>query len=67
MNYCQINWVSLLSLTHIIYNSSVNVTTEQTSFFTNYSYNINLFLALKKVKVWAEKAHMNVKELYKMH
>ena len=61
------NWVSLLSLIQIIYNSSVNVTTEQTSFFTNHSYNVNLFLTLKKVKIWVEKVDMNAKELYKMH
>ena len=67
MNYHQINWVLLLSLTQIIYNSSINVTTEQTSFFTNYDYNANLFLALKKSKVWAEKANMNIKELYKIY
>ena len=57
----------LLSLTQIIYNSSVNVTTEQTSFFTNYDYNANLFLALKKAEVWTEKANVNIKELYKMY
>ena len=51
VNYHQINWVSLLLLTQIIYNSSINVTTEQTSFFINHNYNANLFLALKKVKV----------------
>ena len=67
MNCHQINWVLLLSLTQIIYNSSINVTTEQTSFFTNHDYNANLFLALKKVKVWAEKANVNTKELYKMY
>ena len=51
INYYQTNWVSLLLLTQIIYNSSVNVTIKQTSFFTNYDYDTNLFLALKKVKV----------------
>ena len=61
------NWVLLLSLTQIIYNSSVNVTTEQTSFFANYSYDINLFLTSKEVKVWVKKANMNVKEMYKIY
>ena len=54
-------------MTQIIYNSSINVTTEQTSFFTNYDYNINLFLALKKAEIWVEKANMNIKELYKIY
>ena len=67
MNYHQINWVLLLSLTQIIYNSSVNIITKQTSFFTNHSYNANLFLVLKKAKVKAEKANVNMKELYKVH
>ena len=37
------------------------------SFFTNYSYNIKLFLILKEVKISAEKTNIHIKELYKLH
>ena len=67
MNYHQINWVLLLLLIQIIYNSSINVIIKQTSFFVNYSYDINLFLALKEAKAWAEKANINIKKLYKIY
>ena len=37
------------------------------SFFTNYDYNIKLFLISKEVKIWAEKINIHTKELYKLH
>ena len=48
------NWVSLLSMTQLIYNTSIYIITEQTSFFINYKYNVNLFLESKKAIVLTE-------------
>ena len=48
VNYQQINWVALLSMMQLIYNISINIITEQTLFFTNYEYNVNLFLVQRK-------------------
>ena len=67
MNYHQTNWVSLLLLTQLTYNISINATTDQTLFFTNYRYNANLFLKLKKATVLAEQANITVEQLKKVH
>ena len=37
------------------------------SFFTNYNYDIKLFLILKEVKIWAEKINIHAKELYRLY
>ena len=62
----------LLSIAQLIYNISINAITEQTLFFINYRYNVNLFLKLKEatvlieqVKVTADKMHKLFKELWK--
>ena len=59
--------MSLLSLTQTSYNSSINIITKQTLFFTNHDYNINLLLTLKEVKIWAKQANIYIKELYKLY
>ena len=33
----------------------------------NYSYNSKLFLKLKEVKMWAEKANVNASKLYMLY
>ena len=43
-----------------MYNDSVNAITEQTTFFSNYKYNVNLFLKLKKVIVLTEQVNITV-------
>ena len=54
MNYQQINQILLLSITQLTNNISINAITEQTLFFINHKYNINLFLESKKVTVLTE-------------
>ena len=67
MNYWQMNWVSLLSIAQLIYNISINTITEQTLFFTNHEYNVNLFLESKKVTVLTEQVKITVNEMQKLH
>ena len=67
VNYQQINWVSLLSIAQLIYNISIYTITRQTLFFTNYKYNTNLFLKLKKVTVLTEHAKIIVNKMHKLH
>ena len=50
-----------------MYNISINAITEQTSFFTNYEYNVNLFLESKKVTVLAEQVKVTVNKMHKLH
>ena len=54
VNYCQMNWIALLSVMQIVYNTSVNQITDTTSFFINHKYNANLFQESKKVTVLTE-------------
>ena len=54
INYQQTNWVPLLSIAQLTYNTSINAITEQTSFFANHEYNANLFLELKQVTILTE-------------
>ena len=51
----------------ISYNISVNTITEQISFFVNHSYNLKLFLKLKEVKIWVEKANVNISKLHVLY
>ena len=57
----------MLSVAQIVYNISINVTTEQISFFINHRYNINLFLKLKKVTFLINKAQITADKIIKMH
>ena len=51
----------------LIYNTSINIITKQTLFFTNYKYNINLFLELKKVTVLTKQVKITVNKMHKLH
>ena len=61
------NWVLLLSLTQLTYNISINSITEQTSFFTNHEYNMNLFLESKKATVLTEQVKITADKMHKLH
>ena len=50
-----------------MYNMSINAITEQTSFFTNHEYNMNLFLEPKKVIVLTEQVKVAVNKMHKLH
>ena len=67
MNYQQTNWVSLLSIAQLTYNTSINTTTEQILFFANYEYNINLFLESKKAIVLTEQIKVTADKMHKLH
>ena len=61
------NWVSLLLIAQLIYNISINVITEQTSFFINHRYNTNLFLESKKATVLTEQVKIIADKMHKLH
>ena len=67
INYQQTNWVSLLLIAQLTYNISINAITAQTLFFTNYRYNVNLFLKLKKVTVLIKSTKLVAKEMQTLH
>ena len=67
VNYHQINWVALLSVTQIVYNTSVNQITDMTSFFTNHEYNANLFQESKKAIILTEQVNITVTEMQTLH
>ena len=67
VNYHQTNWVALLSVTQIVYNTSINQITDITSFFTNHEYNANLFQESKKVIVLTEQVNITVTEMQTLH
>ena len=50
-----------------MYNISINVTTEQTSFFINHEYNVNLFLESKEATVLTEQVKVTVNKIHKLH
>ena len=67
VNYHQMNWVALLPVAQIAYNTSVNQTTGMTPFFTNHEYNINLFQESKKATVLTEQVNITVTEMQTLH
>ena len=67
IDYWQTNWVLLLSIAQLMYNISINVTTEQTLFFANHEYNVNLFLEVKKVTILTEQVKITADEMHKLH
>ena len=67
VNYHQTNWIVLLSVTQIAYNTSVNQITGTTPFFANHEYNTNLFQESKKATVLTEKVNITVTEMQKLH
>ena len=67
VNYHQTNWVALLSVTQIVYNTSVNQTTGITSFFANHGYNANLFQESKKATVLTEQVNITAMKMQTLH
>ena len=67
IDYHQINWVALLLVTQIVYNTSVNQITGITLFFMNHEYNTNLFQELKKAIVLTEQVNITVTEMQALH
>ena len=67
INYQQMNWVLLLPIAQLMYNTSINAIMRQTPFFTNHRYNVNLFLELKKATVLTEQVKITVDEMHKLH
>ena len=67
IDYWQTNWVLLLLIAQLTYNTSINAITEQTPFFANHEYNVNLFLKSKKVTVLTEQIKVTVNEMHKLH
>ena len=67
VNYHQINWITLLSVTQLTYNTSINQIIDMTLFFTNHEYNINLFLESKKATVLTEQVNITVTDMQKLH
>ena len=67
VNYCQMNWVALLPVTQIVYNTSVNQITGTTSFFVNHGYNTNLFQEPREATVLTEQVNITVTEMQRLH
>ena len=67
VDYCQMSWIVLLSVTQLAYNTSVNQTTGMTSFFANHEYNTNLFLESKKATVLTEQVKITVTDMQRLH
>ena len=67
VNYHQINWVALLSVAQIAYNTSVNQITDITSFFANHEYNTNLFQESREATVLTEQVNITATEMQVLH
>ena len=67
VDYHQTNWVALLSVVQIVYNTSVNQTTDITLFFANHGYNANLFQESKKATVLTEQVNITATEMQTLH
>ena len=67
VDYHQTNWVALLSVMQIVYNTSVNQTTGITPFFANHGYNANLFQEPKKAMILIEQVNITAMEMQTLH
>ena len=56
-----------MSVAQLIYNISINVIIEQTLFFANHRYNMNLFLKSKRVTVLIKQVKVTVNKMHKLH
>ena len=54
-----------MSIVQLIYNISINTITEQTLFFMNHEYNVNLFLESKKATVLVEQIKVTADKMHK--
>ena len=61
------NWIALLSVMQIAYNTSINQITDITLFFINYEYNINLFQELKKVIILIKQVNITMTEMWTLY
>ena len=68
VNYQQTNWVELLSVTQLVYNSAATETTEVSSFYANYGFNpaMNKARGLVMIAQWARVQVNHLKDLHKM-
>ena len=67
VDYCQMNWVALLPVAQIAYNTSVNQTTGTTSFFANHEYDANLFQESREAMVLTEQVNITATEMQVLH
>ena len=67
VNYHQTSWIVLLSVTQLVYNTSINQITDMMLFFVNYEYNANLFLELKKVIILTEQVNITVTDIQRLY
>ena len=67
VNYHQMNWIALLSVMQIAYNTSVNQITDITSFFMNHEYNANLFQESREAMTLIKQVNIIVTEMQTLH
>jgi len=67
VNRNQNNWVQLLLTAQFAYNNTQNKTTEETSFWVNYEYNLKVWQELWTHKSQSQKAILNIAEIKKLH
>ena len=68
VNYQQTNWVELLPVMQLAYNSAATETTEVSSFYANYSFNLamNEVRGLVTIAQWARVQVNHLKNLHEM-
>ena len=67
LNYEQDNWVSLLSLAQIVYNSAKNAITKVTSYFANYEKKSEIQRQVYETTVKEHEAEISVTNLKRFH
>ncbi len=67
VNRNQNNWVQLLSTAQFVYNNTQNKTTEETSFWVNYEYNLKVWWEPQAYESQSQKAILNIAEIKKLH
>ena len=68
VNYQQTNWIELLPVTQLAYNSAATETTEVSSFYANYGFNpaMNKARGLVMIAQWARVQVNRLKDLHEM-
>ena len=64
--YQQTNWVRLLPIGIIAYNTSKHSTTKRTPFFINKGFEADVLLKIRKYKELVPHTQIIVKEIYKL-
>jgi len=67
VNKNQNNWVQLLLMTQFAYNNTQNKTTEETSFWANYEYNLKIWQELRVHRSQSQKVILDIAEIKKLH